>query len=459
MGLANPEALSSLRHEVETEYRARTPRSRALHAQAEACLPGGDTRSGNHFPPYPTCFERGQGSYLVDVDGHEVLDFTFNSTSLIHGHAHPAIVQAIQAQAPRGTAWNGPNQSLLQLAQLLCARVPSLEVVRFCNSGTEANMHALKAARAFTGRDRILKMHGAYHGTYEGVELNLDASVPPRAVPATAGIPRNAADNVLLATFNDRESAARMIRAHRHELAAVVVTPILTRPSLGLPAAGYLDFLRQVTRDNNVLLVFDEVISLRVAPGGAQGWYGVVPDLTAMAKIIGGGLPVGAFGGRADIMRVFADGDPPSAVHAGTFNGNPLSMAAGLAAMELLTPGAHQALAARGQRLRDGLQRAAERRHLALEVTSAASLVSLDLPPAVRADPLQSAAGAELLRLLHLALLTRGIKTSGLLAVSTVTTEAEVDHLVETVEQVLGTFRCAIETAAPGLLRAAPQPV
>jgi glutamate-1-semialdehyde 2,1-aminomutase len=223
--------------------------------------------------------------------------------------------------------------------------------------------------------------------------------------------------------------------------------------------AGYLEFLRQVTRDNGVLLMFDEVISLRVAPGGAQGWYGVVPDLTAMAKIIGGGLPVGAFGGRADIMRVFADGDPPSAVHAGTFNGNPLTAAAGLAAMELLTAEVYQALAERGQRLQAGLQTVMERLGIAFEITSAGSLVSLDVPLAVRSDPLQAAAGAELMRLMQLALLTRGIKTSGLLAVSTVTTEAEIDHLIQTIHGVLGMFRPAIETATPGLVRAAPQPV
>jgi glutamate-1-semialdehyde 2,1-aminomutase len=447
-------ALSSLRQRVEDEYRSRTPRSWALHQQAQASLPGGDTRHGTLFQPYPTYIDAGHGSYLVDVDGNELLDFTLNSTSLIHGHAHPAIVQAIQQQAGRGTAWNAPSAVLVELAELLCARIPSLENVRFCNSGTEANMHALKAARAFSGRDLILKMDGAYHGTYEGVELNMGVPAP-RAVAATAGVPRNAADNVLLATFNDRESAAQLIRTRRHELAAVVVTPILTRPALGLPAAGYLDFLRQVTADSGVLLVFDEVISLRVGPGGAQDRYGVVPDLTAMGKIIGGGLPVGAFGGRADVMRVFADGDPPSVAHAGTFNGNPLTAAAGLVSMQLLTDAAFERLAVLGERLHTGLQATVERLGLALAVTSAGSLVSLDIGAAVRADPLQSAASAEFMRLVQLALLVRGIKTSGLLAVSTVTTEAEIDRLVESTADVLD--RCG--SAIPALLRATPQPV
>src|SRR5215469_6401442 len=270
---------SELRSQVEDEYRARTPRSRALHAEAQRYLPSGDTRYGTLFSPYPTYVEAGHGCYLVDVDGNELLDFTFNSTSLIHGYAHPAIVEAIKRQAERGTAWNAPNPQLVQLAKLLCTRIPSVETVRFCNSGTEANMQALKAARAFTGRDLILKMDGAYHGTYEGVEVT-------RAGPG-AGVPRTVAANVLLAGFNDAESAATLIRAQRDELAAVVVTPVQTRPALGLPAPGYLELLRDVTRENGVLLIFDEVISLRVAFGGAQDMYGVMPDLTAMGKIIG----------------------------------------------------------------------------------------------------------------------------------------------------------------------------
>jgi glutamate-1-semialdehyde 2,1-aminomutase len=436
--------------EIEDEYRRRTPRSRALHEQAAAVLPGGDTRSGTHFQPYPAYIDAGRGPYLVDVDGNELLDFTFNSTSQIHGYAHPAIVEAIQDQAHRGTAWNAPNTSLLDLARLLCTRIPSLEQLRFCNSGTEANMQAVKAARAFTGRDRILKMDGAYHGTYEGVEVN-------RTGPA-AGVPRNAADNVLLASFDDAE-AATLIEAHRNELAAVVVTPVQTRPALGLPRSGYLELLREVTRAHEVLLIFDEVISLRVSAGGAQEHLGVTPDLTAMGKIIGGGLPVGAFGGRADVMRVFADTGPRSAAHAGTFNGNPLTAAAGLVAMQLLTPNAYDQLARLGERLSAGLAQSVVRQGVALDVTSIASLVSLDLSSELRPDPTSAAAAAELLRLLQLSLMNRGIKTAHLLAVSTVTNAAQVDRLVEAVDAVLATFRPALAASAPALLQRIPQPV
>ncbi|HEX8967380.1 MAG TPA: aminotransferase class III-fold pyridoxal phosphate-dependent enzyme [Chloroflexota bacterium] len=449
-------ALRALRQQVEHEYLARTPRSRQLHAEARRVLPAGDTRSGLLFPPYPTYIDAAQGTQLIDVDGNTLTDFTFNSTSLIHGHAHLAIVEAIQRQAARGTAWNAPNRNVLRLAELLCARVPSLDVVRFCNSGTEANMQAVKAARAFSGRDLILKMDGAYHGTYDGVELNMAEGRP---VAASAGVPRTTGKNVLLARYNDAESAARLIYAYRDELAAVVVTPILTRPSLGVPSEGYLQALREITRETGVLLLFDEVISLRVAPGGAQARFGVVPDLTAIGKIIGGGLPVGGFGGRADVMRVFGDDGPTQVVHAGTFNGNPLTAAAGVAAMELLTPDAFARLDALGAYLHTRLQMLVERHQLGFEVTVAGSLASFDLPPAVRADPAQAAAGAELMRLLQLRLLTRGIKTYGLLVLSTVSTEAEIDGLIDELDAAFQVFHAAIQATIPALSRAVPQPV
>ncbi|MDE2993693.1 MAG: aminotransferase class III-fold pyridoxal phosphate-dependent enzyme, partial [Chloroflexota bacterium] len=317
--------LDELRQRVEGEYYRRTPRSRVLHERAQAWLPGGETRTGTAFAPYPTYMDRGEGNYLYDVDGSRLLDFTNNSTSLIHGHAHSALVRAIREQAARGTGWHAPHELQARLARLLCERVPSLERVRFCNSGTEANMNAIKAARAFTGRDRIVKTDSAYHGSYEGVEFDgagdsANGAAPAmRPTPTSRGVPRSMAENVLTMPFDDCDAARRLVARHRHELAAVLVNPIVTRAGLHLPSPGYLGCLREVARDNDVLLIFDEVITLRIARGGAQDYYGVVPDLTAMGKIVGGGLPVGAFGGRADIMEVFATGDPPLVPHSGTF--------------------------------------------------------------------------------------------------------------------------------------------
>ena len=474
-------ALDELRQRIEGEYRRRTPRSRELHERAQAWLPGGDTRTGTVFAPYPTYMERGEGNYLYDVDGNRLLDFTNNATSLIHGHAHPALVRAIREQAARGTGWHAPHESQARLARLLCERVPSLELVRFCNSGTEANMNAIKAARAFTGRDRIVKMDSAYHGSYEGVEFDGPGDSANGAVPVTRpdtpglhdplpaehkvvqtwrspaptsrGVPRSMAENVLMMPFDDCDAARRLVSRHRHELAAVLVNPIVTRAGLHLPSPGYLACLREVTRDSDVLLIFDEVITLRIARGGAQDYYGVVPDLTAMGKIVGGGLPVGAFGGRADIMGLFAAGDPPLVPHAGTFNGNPPTMAAGLVSLELLTPDAFARLADLGASLRDQLAAVVADCGLAFEVNAIVSLVSLDLPRQAAADP---TAAQEIQRLIHLALLNRGIKATGILAISTVMGAAEIDLLATELRAVLTEFQPAIGAAAPSLLRTQP---
>ena len=323
-------------------------------------------------------------------------------------------------------------------------------------------MNAIKAARAFTGHDRIVKMDSAYHGSYEGVEFDgagdsANGTAPTaRPAPTSRGVPRSMAENVLMMPFDDCDTARRLVTQHRHEIAAVLVNPVVTRAGLYLPSPGYLACLREVTRDNDVLLIFDEVITLRIARGGAQDYYGVVPDLTAMGKIVGGGLPVGAFGGRADIMGLFAAGDPPLVPHAGTFNGNPLTMAAGLVSLELLTPDAFARLAALGASLRDRLAAVIADCGLAFEVNAIVSLVSLDLPRQHAADPIAAAGAKEILRLIHLALLNRGIKATGILAVSTIMGETEIDLLATELRAVLTEFQPAIGAAAPTLLRSQP---
>ncbi|MDQ3808962.1 MAG: aminotransferase class III-fold pyridoxal phosphate-dependent enzyme, partial [Chloroflexota bacterium] len=415
-----------LRASVEAEYRERTPASRAMHARAQQYLPGGDTRTGVGFAPYPTYIESAQGCYLYDLDGNALLDLNNNASSLVHGHAHPAIVSAVQAQAARGTGWLAPSPLQVELARALCERVPSLEQVRFCSSGTEANMQAVKAARAFTGRDRILKMAGAYHGTYDGLELNGHGA---------AGVPRSTADTLTTAPFDDAAGAERLIEQHRDDLAAVIVTPVYTRGGLTPPSPGYLAALREATRAHGVLLIFDEVITFRLARGGAQALYGVVPDLTALGKVIGGGLPVGAFGGRADVMRLYANGAAPGLTHAGTFNANPLTMAAGLEALELLTEPALLRLAELGGRLADRLAAVLAARELPFQVRRVESLVSMDAFTAQTDDT-----AAEVLRLARLSLLNRGISMPGLCAVSTVMSEEAIDHVADALEKILSMF-------------------
>ncbi len=448
--------LDTLRTEVETEYTHRTPQSRAINDYARAYLPGGDTRSLMAFAPYPTYVDHSAGSYLYDVDGNVLLDFLNNKSVLIHGHAHPTIVEAIQRQAALGSVWAAFNAGQVELARIICERTPSIERVRFCNSGTEACMQMIKAARAFTGRDKVLKMDGAYHGSSDGVEFDSLAHVTgdpadaERAAAYVRGVPVNAADNVLIAPFNDADTVERLIAAHRDELAAVIVNPVQTRPALTAATPEFLTRLRTATRACGVLLLFDEVVSYRVSAGGAQEYYAVIPDLTALGKFIGGGLPIGAFGGCADIMQQYVDGEPPTISHPGSFNGNPLSMAAGIAAMNLLTPAAYAHLGEIGELLVQRLRATVDELGIEFEIAGIKSMVSLTLPKAAEGDP----AAAQILHLLRLALLNRGFNTASFFAMSTVHTRAEVEQLDGAVREILGGFRLTIEESARSLLKA-----
>ena len=234
----------------------------------------------------------GEGPYIWDVDGNRRLDLNNNSTALVHGHSHPEIVAAVRAQAAQGTAWGGHNPTEVDWAGIICDRVPSIERVRFANSGTEANMHMLKVARAFTGRDLVLKLDGAYHGTYDGFEFAASAG-SDGILPSTGGVPANLSSNVILGRWGDAEGVAGLVRENAERLAAVILTPFRSAGGFAPPPDGFLETLRAVTANEGVLLLFDEVISLRLGMGGAQGRYGVVPDMTALGKLIGVGYRSG----------------------------------------------------------------------------------------------------------------------------------------------------------------------
>ena len=413
---------------VVDDYRRLTPRSAALFVRGGGVLPGGDTRYSITTRPHPPYFERGEGPYVWDVDGNRRLDLNNNSTALVHGHAHPEIVAALRAQAGSGTAWGGHNPTEVDWAGIICERVPSIERVRFANSGTEANMHMLKVARAYTGRDLVLKLDGAYHGTYDGFEFATEGN--SGVSPSTGGVPANLSENVVLGAWGDTEGVARLIREHAGRLAAVILTPFRSAGGFSHPPEGFLETLRAVTTDEGVLLLFDEVISLRLAMGGAQDRHGVTPDMTALGKLIGGGLPVGAFGGRADIMAVTDPMGDMKVALAGTFNANPMTAAAGVAALRLLTPEVYGWIDHLGGLLRAGLSGAVRDRGLPLRVEGGGSLLSLACGPKVaRPEVLMTG--------LSLAFGNRGIFGFPYLSTSSVMEEHHIESVLHTAATIL----------------------
>jgi glutamate-1-semialdehyde 2,1-aminomutase len=361
--------------DVDHEYRRRTPGSRVRHVAACRHLPGGDTRESTFHLPYPLYVERGEGYRLWDVDGNEYLDTHGNHTSLVHGHAHPVVVAALRQQLERGSVHGAPTPAIVALADHLTGRVPSLEMLRFTSSGTEAVMHAIRAARAFTGRTKILKMEGAYHGSYDATEVSVgtigDASFPSGSLESE-GLPHGVRIETLVAPFNDVDRGRDLVRRYGHELAAVIVEPMMGRGAIPADIA-FLTMLREETNACGALLVFDEIQTFRLAYGGAQEHAGVIPDLTTLGKVIGGGFPIGAFGGRSDVLQRYAPDRPGHLSHSGTFNGNTMAMVAGLAALELLTKDEIARINALGDRLRVALQAALETAGVEGTVTGAGS--------------------------------------------------------------------------------------
>jgi glutamate-1-semialdehyde 2,1-aminomutase len=337
-------------------------RSRQIHEEAQRLLPGGVDSPVRAFKAVggdPVVIAYGRGSRIWDVDGNEYVDYVGSWGPLILGHAHPAIVQIIQKAAERGTSFGATTELELELAKLVCGAVPSLEQVRFVSSGTEATMSAIRVARAFTGRDKVVKFEGCYHGHSDGLLAKAGSGVATLALPDSAGVPASFTAETLVAPFNDRDAVERIFAEHGDNIAALIVEPVPANMGLVLPEPGYLQFLRDVTERAGALLVFDEVITgFRLGLGGAQVYYGVVPDMTCLGKVIGGGLPVGAYGGRADVMQMVAPVGP--VYQAGTLSGNPVAMAAGIVTLRMLqAEGAFRVLDEMGRTLAEGLRDAA----------------------------------------------------------------------------------------------------
>jgi len=359
-------------------------KSAHLYERAKNVLPWGSTRQAAFFKPYPIYAAFGNGSRVTDVDGVERIDYVCNYSALMHGHCHPRIVEALREQAGKLLSIALPTEAEVRLAEMICERMPGIERIRFCNSGTEGVMFTIKAARAYTNRPMIAKVEGAYHGSDDTAGISTypmpdgwgDPDTPDSVAPP--GTTQHCAEDVAIIPMNDAEAARRIINEHRDRLAAVLVDPMVKNLGYEQATPEFIGAIREETSRHGILLIFDEVYSFRLGYNGAQGVLGVNPDLTAMGKIIGGGLPVGAVGGSAAIMdELFDQRNKPRLEHSGTFNANPMTMAAGAAAMELLTPDEFDRVAALGDRARSGLAEAIDISGAEATVRGTTSVIAL----------------------------------------------------------------------------------
>ena len=355
-------------------------RSQKLFQEAQLYLPGGvdsPVRAYKAVGGTPPFVARGQGSKIYDEDGNEFIDYGCCWGALILGHSHPQVVHAIKRAAEQGTSFGAPTELEIILAKTISTAVPSIEMIRFVNSGTEATMTALRLARAFTGRDKIVKFAGGYHGHADGLLVKGGSGLATLGIPDSLGVPSSYAENTLVAPYNNVEAIEQLFQRYPEEIAGVIVEPVAANMGVIPPQPGFLDSLRRLTAEFGALLILDEVITgFRVTYGGAQAFYGITPDLTCLGKIIGGGLPVGAYGGRREIMEMIA---PTGSVYqAGTLSGNPLVMTAGIETLKVLNqPGVYEQLENAAYRLEECITKAASLLNLDMNVARVGSLLSV----------------------------------------------------------------------------------
>jgi glutamate-1-semialdehyde 2,1-aminomutase len=410
-------------------------KSAELYARAVEVLPGGNSRTAVYSSPYPIYIQSGSGARVTDADGVERLDFLNNSTTLIHGHAHPEMVEAVTAAVGRGASFGMPTPVEIEYAEALTARNATFEHVRFTSSGTEAVMMAVQAARSYTGRPKIAKIAGAYHGAYDAVAVNNDGS-GSLISHAVTGNPEGVVANTVVIPFNDAEGALAVLREHAADLACVLIDPVPWRIGLVPADKEYLDALREFCDESGALLVSDEVGSFRVGYHGALHALGGEADLTVLGKVIGGGMPIGAVAGRRTYMSVF---DPsqgaPALPHSGSYNANPVSMSSGVASLRLLTPEAMERIGELGERIRQSMRANIAEAGLDWEVNGLGSLFRVIATSA----PEGYASGAAAMKRLYWVLLDNGVHIgdSGLGCVSTPMGDAEITEYAEAFDKSL----------------------
>ena len=389
-----------------------TGRSRAIMARARELFPGGvssPVRAFGGVGGEPFVVERGEGARIRDVDGNEYIDYVLSWGPLVLGHAAPVVLDALRETMARGTSFGIPTRLEVELGELVRARMPHVEMLRFVSSGTEATMSALRVARAATGRDLLLKFDGCYHGHGDSFLVRAGSGVATLGLPNSPGVPEALAGLTLVAPFNDAAAVEELLRRHAGRVAAIIVEPVIGNAGFIAPDPAFLPALRRLADEHGALLIFDEVMTgFRIAPGGAAERFGVIADLTTLGKVIGGGVPVAAYGGRRDLLEQVAPSGP--VYQAGTLSGNPLAMAAGIATLTALTPDAHEALARRTRALVEGLRGIAARRGVPFTADSAGSMFGFFF----RAEPVRSYADArtsdvDLFRRFFHAALARGV--------------------------------------------------
>ena len=434
---------------------AEMPVSQALYERAMKVMPGGNTRTTVYMKPHPFYASHGKGCRLTDAEGVERIDFTNNYNSLIHGHAHPAINAAVRGQIERGSAFPMATELEIRLAELLCGRIASFEQVRFCNSGSEAVMMAIKAARAYSGKPKIAKCEGAYHGSYDFAEVSLDPTPEtwgngdPESVAYAKGTPRSVLDEVVVIPFNKPERAERILHTHAQTLACVVIDLMPNRAGLIPATPEFVAMLQRFRKETGVLIVLDEVITLRLGYGGGQEVFGITPDLSAIGKIIGGGYPVGAVGGSGEAMAVFdPTRDKPLLPHGGTFNANPVTMVAGEAAMQHFGQDEIARLGMLGDKARAGITAAFGEAGLPGQVTGLGSLLRIhphnrplsDYRSSLMSAPEKSQLAAILRRMRDNGVF---VNERGVCSLSTPMGVAEIDIFIDCFRAALGATQAA----------------
>jgi glutamate-1-semialdehyde 2,1-aminomutase len=411
--------------EAQDEYRARNPKSLAQYEKACAALPGGNTRSAIFVDPFPLTMVKGEGAHLWDADGHEYVDFLSEFTAGVFGHSHPLIRRALDDALDSGVNFGAHGPAEARFAAAICARFPSIDLVRFTNSGTEANLMAVSAACALTGRAKILVFKGGYHG---GVFYFRGK-----------GSKINAPFEFLVGDYNDIPGTRALVAPHRGNLAAILVEPMLGGSGCIPASREFLADLRALASETGAILIFDEVMTSRLAPGGLQEVHGILPDLTTLGKYVGGGMSFGAFGGKAELMEWFDPRKKDGFQHAGTFNNNVLTMNAGFVGLtELYTPERARTLNAFGDGLREQLNAIVRRRGLAMQFTGLGSMIGVHMTRApIRCEADAANGHAGLLDLFYFDLLARGIwfAKRGMMALSIALDTADADKLIAAVEE------------------------